>query len=297
MVNKCSLQMIMLTLRKGLKEHLVRHLESVECGEAENTDQVLVQVRKHPWDLLILDITMPGRSALDILADLKLLRPELPVLILSMLPEDQFAKRVLKGGAWGYLKKESAPEELIQAVRRILAGGGYMVTGPRREICARPTGKCGSASPRSVITERIRRSRDDRLRENSGTDRRRAPFERNDRQHLSCAHPGKDEDDHDRGADTLRRSQPSCRLTTPAQLGIPRVSVTKAQQLNRQAVVRTLQRNRSATIPRSCPDRRNNWVCLPFPWVTRDPKQAPSADEGVFRDFDIWGQVDGYQKR
>ena len=113
-------------VRGGLKEILVRHLESVECGEAENAEQVLTQVRKHPWDLLILDITMPGRSGLDILADLKLLRPDLPVLVLSMLPEDQFGKQALKAGAWGYLKKESAPEELIQAVRRILAGGRYV---------------------------------------------------------------------------------------------------------------------------------------------------------------------------
>ena len=95
-------------VRGGLKEILVRHLEGVECGEADNAEQVLAQVRKHPWDLLILDITMPGRSGLDILADLRLLRPDLPVLILSMLPEDQFGKRVLKAGAWGYLKKESA---------------------------------------------------------------------------------------------------------------------------------------------------------------------------------------------
>jgi DNA-binding NarL/FixJ family response regulator len=83
-------------------------------------------VRAHSWDLLILDITMPGRSGLDILPDLKLLRPELPVLVLSMLPEDQFGKRVLKAGAWGYLKKESAPEELIQAIRKVLSGGRYV---------------------------------------------------------------------------------------------------------------------------------------------------------------------------
>lgn len=72
-------------LRGGLKEILIRHLEGVECGEAGDAEQVLVQVREHPWDLLILDITMPGRSGLDILADLKLLRPELPILVLSML--------------------------------------------------------------------------------------------------------------------------------------------------------------------------------------------------------------------
>jgi DNA-binding NarL/FixJ family response regulator len=113
-------------LRGGLREILIRHLEGVECGEAGDAEQVLVQVREHPWDLLILDITMPGRSGLDILADLKLLRPELPVLVLSMLPEDQFGKRVLKAGARGYLKKESAPEELVQAVRKVLMGGRYV---------------------------------------------------------------------------------------------------------------------------------------------------------------------------
>lgn len=113
-------------VRGGLKEILLRHLESAECGEAENAEQVLALVRKHPWDLLILDITMPGRSGLDILADLRLLQPNLPVLVLSMLPEDQFGRQVLKAGAWGYLKKESAPEELIHAVRKILAGGRYV---------------------------------------------------------------------------------------------------------------------------------------------------------------------------
>jgi two-component system invasion response regulator UvrY len=113
-------------VRGGLKEILFRHLERVDCGEAGNAEQVLAQVRTHQWDLLILDITMPGRSGLDILADLKLLRPGLPVLVLSMHPEDQFAKQVFKAGAWGYLKKESAPEELIRAVRRILAGGRYV---------------------------------------------------------------------------------------------------------------------------------------------------------------------------
>jgi two-component system, NarL family, invasion response regulator UvrY len=113
-------------LRAGLKEILVRDLKDVSCGEAETAEQVLTQVRTATWDLLILDITMPGRSGLDILADLKSLRPELRVLVLSMHSEDQYGKRVLKAGAFGYLKKESAPEELILAIRKILAGGRYV---------------------------------------------------------------------------------------------------------------------------------------------------------------------------
>ena len=113
-------------LRGGLKEILVRHLKGVVCGEAENAQQVLAQVQSGPWDVLILDISMPGRSGLDILSDLKLVQPKLPILVLSAHSEDQYAKRVLKAGAQGYLKKESAPEELIQAVRKLLAGSRYV---------------------------------------------------------------------------------------------------------------------------------------------------------------------------
>jgi two-component system invasion response regulator UvrY len=113
-------------LRGGLKELLFRHLEGVVCGEAGNAQEVLAQVQGHFWDLLILDITMPGRSGFDILSDLKQLRPKLPVLVLSMHPEDQFAKRALRAGARGYLKKASTPEELVQAVRKILAGHRYI---------------------------------------------------------------------------------------------------------------------------------------------------------------------------
>jgi DNA-binding NarL/FixJ family response regulator len=113
-------------VRGGLKEILVRHMEGVVCDEAENSQQVLAQVRRKPLDLLILDITMPGRSGYDILSDLKLLQPKLPVLILSMHPEDQYAKRALKAGARGYLKKESAPEELMEAVRKVLAGSRFV---------------------------------------------------------------------------------------------------------------------------------------------------------------------------
>jgi len=113
-------------LRRGLIEILKRELEGTVCGEAENAEQTLAQVQGHDWDLVILDVTMPGRSGIDVLADLKRLRPKLPVLILSMHPEDQYGKRVLKAGASGYLNKDSAPEELIKAVRKVLAGGRYV---------------------------------------------------------------------------------------------------------------------------------------------------------------------------
>jgi len=115
-------------LRRGLKEILLREFDDAACGEAGEAAQVLYQVRSQPWDLVILDVSMPGRSGLDVLADLKQLRPELPVLMLSMHSEDQYAKRVLRAGAVGYMNKETAPEELVKAIRRVLAGGRYVST-------------------------------------------------------------------------------------------------------------------------------------------------------------------------
>jgi len=113
-------------VRRGLREILTRDLQGVICGEAKDAHQVLAQIGSQVWDLVILDVTMPGRSGLDVLRDLKTLRPKLPVLVLSMHPEDQYGKRILKAGASGYMNKESAPEDLIKAIRKVLSGGRYV---------------------------------------------------------------------------------------------------------------------------------------------------------------------------
>jgi two-component system, NarL family, invasion response regulator UvrY len=113
-------------LRRGLKEILARELEDAVYGEAKDAREVLARVRSDPWDLVILDLSMPGRSGLDVLRDIKGMQPKLPILVLSMHPEDQYGKRILKAGASGYMNKESAPEELIKAIRKVLAGGRYV---------------------------------------------------------------------------------------------------------------------------------------------------------------------------
>jgi len=87
---------------------------------------VLAQVENQTWDLIILDLTLPGRSGIDVLVELQRLPVKPPVLVLSMHPEEQYGKRVLKAGAFGYMTKESAPEELIKAIRKLLAGGRYV---------------------------------------------------------------------------------------------------------------------------------------------------------------------------
>lgn len=113
-------------LRKGLSGLLTREFRDLEIGEADNAEQALVAVRKNRWDLLILDITMPGRSGLDILRDVKGLQPNLPVLILTVYSEDQLGRRALKAGASGFLTKGADPEELTTAIRKLLGGGMYV---------------------------------------------------------------------------------------------------------------------------------------------------------------------------
>jgi DNA-binding NarL/FixJ family response regulator len=113
-------------VRKGLKQILAEAFKRATFGEAGTGQQALERVWKEPWDIVILDLTMPGRSGLEVLKEIKQTRPKLPVLILSMHPEDQFAVRLLKAGAAGYMTKESAAEELVGAVNKAIAGGRYV---------------------------------------------------------------------------------------------------------------------------------------------------------------------------
>jgi two-component system invasion response regulator UvrY len=113
-------------VRHGLKTLLSEEFHGAAFGEASDAREALEQLRKKEWDFALLDVTLPGKSGLDLLKELKAEWPSLPVLVLSGHPEDQFAVRVLKAGAGGYMTKESAPEELAKAIRKILAGGRYV---------------------------------------------------------------------------------------------------------------------------------------------------------------------------
>lgn len=113
-------------VRQGLRQILSGIPDMAVTGEAVNGQEALNQVRAGGWDVLVLDITMPDHSGLDILKELKLEQPDLPVLVLSIHGEEQFAVRVLKAGASGYLTKENAPAELIEAIRKVVGGGKYI---------------------------------------------------------------------------------------------------------------------------------------------------------------------------
>lgn len=113
-------------LRKGLRRILTEMDKEYDIDEASNGYEVIEKIRERDYDLILLDISMPGLSGLDALKQIKAENPKLPVLILTMHPEEQYALRALKAGASGYLTKESVPDELMSAIRKILRGGKYI---------------------------------------------------------------------------------------------------------------------------------------------------------------------------
>jgi two-component system invasion response regulator UvrY len=140
-------------VRRGLKHVLADAFKKAVFGEAANSQEALERVWKEPWDVVILDLTMPGRSGLDVLKEMKRARPKLPILILSMHPEDQFAVRLLKAGAAGYMTKETAPGELVGAVNKAVAGGRY-VSLPLAEKLASLVVRDENAAPHESLSDR-----------------------------------------------------------------------------------------------------------------------------------------------
>lgn len=115
-------------VRKGINAVLLSAYPSAIIEEAENGDELFKKVMDREWNLIITDVTMPGRSGLEVLAQIKEFYPRSPVLVLSMHPENQYAIRVLKAGAWGYINKNAPHGELLKAVSRVLQGRKYITT-------------------------------------------------------------------------------------------------------------------------------------------------------------------------
>ena len=140
-------------VRQGLKQILGDTPEMLVAGEATNGQEVLDKVRAETGDVVVLDISMPDRSGLDVLKQLRSERPKLPVLVLSMHSEDQYAVRVLKAGASGYLTKDSAPDELVKAIRKVVSGGRY-VSSFLAEKLAFEIGTDSSRLPHETLSDR-----------------------------------------------------------------------------------------------------------------------------------------------
>jgi len=117
-------------VRRGLREILSDAFLGARFSEACDGDGVLTELLRSPHDVLLLDINMPGRSGMDVLKDVKIIFPQLPVIMVSVQPENQYASRCLRAGATAYINKNSAPEELAPAIQKILDGGANPVWNP-----------------------------------------------------------------------------------------------------------------------------------------------------------------------
>jgi two-component system, NarL family, invasion response regulator UvrY len=142
-------------LRAGLKHLLSDYPDITVAGEASNGQEVLVKVRSEVWDVLVLDMTMPGKSGIELIKQLKQIAPSLPILILSMHKEDVYAVRALKAGAAGYLCKDNAEEQLVTALRKVAAGGLYINAAVAEKIAAGMLhGNLLDAAPHTRLSDR-----------------------------------------------------------------------------------------------------------------------------------------------
>lgn len=137
-------------VRRGLKQIVAQEPDMAVLGEAQNGQETLDLVRNQEWDIVVFDLSMPGRGGLETLRELKRIRRNLPVLVLSIHPPDQFAARVYKAGAAGYLTKESAPAELVRGIRKVIAGGHYVSPSVAEQLAVELEENGGSASHESL---------------------------------------------------------------------------------------------------------------------------------------------------
>lgn len=140
-------------VRQGLKQMLSDDFPDVSFGEASNAAEAFEMATGEPWDLVILDVHMPGRGGIETLVDLRKDKPRLPVLVLSMYPESEYAVRALRAGAAGYINKGSVTRELIEAVKKVLAGGRY-ITPALGELLAADLGRGSDSLPHHKLSDR-----------------------------------------------------------------------------------------------------------------------------------------------
>ena len=139
--------------RRGVKDLVIEGFHGAKIGEAGNAHEMLELLRLKPWDVAVMDISMPGMNGLEALKQVKQEFPDLPVLILSMYPEEQYAIRMIKAGADGYLTKSSAPEELVKAIKKVHEGGKY-VSAELGEALAVTTRLGSEKRPHELLSDR-----------------------------------------------------------------------------------------------------------------------------------------------
>jgi len=141
-------------VRRGLEQILADAYDDIIFGEATNTEDAIRLVDQDEWDVVILDISMPGRSGLDALKEIKRIKPAVPVLVLSIHPEEQYATRVLRAGASGYMTKQTAPEELLTAINKVLGGGKYVSAMLAERLAADLETEASEIPPHKRLSDR-----------------------------------------------------------------------------------------------------------------------------------------------
>jgi DNA-binding NarL/FixJ family response regulator len=144
-------------VRAGFKQVISETADMVVADEAGNGQEVMNLIHKKDYDIILLDISMPGRNGLEIVKDLKTEKPRIPVMILSIYPEEQYAIRALRAGASGYMTKASAPHELIAAIRKICQGGKY-ISSSLAEKLTDYLDTDASKQPHELLSDRNTRS-------------------------------------------------------------------------------------------------------------------------------------------
>ncbi len=140
-------------VRAGLKELLSETGDMTVSGEANNGAEALARIREGDYDIAVLDMSMPGRSGIELIRQVKQERPRLPILVLSMHSEEQYAVRALKAGASGYLTKESAADQLVAAIRRIAAGGAFVTPETAQRLALDANG-AATGAPHTRLSDR-----------------------------------------------------------------------------------------------------------------------------------------------
>ncbi len=140
-------------VRRGLKQILLEEYPSAQVGEVADAESLVTEVVTNEWDIIICDMNMPGRSGLDALSQIKQIAPQIPVLIMSMYPEDQYALRVLKAGASGYLGKETIHEHIIKAIQTVQLGKKF-ITPAVAEKLADAVREDSEKEPHELLSDR-----------------------------------------------------------------------------------------------------------------------------------------------
>jgi DNA-binding NarL/FixJ family response regulator len=142
-------------VRRGMISLLQEHLKEVEVGEASEARSALEAVKKEHWDLVIVDISMPGRNGLELIQDIKLEHTALPILVISSHPEKDYALRALKLGAAGYVSKQSAADILVTAVQRVLSGRRYISSALAEQLAGAMAGEVSGISHETLSNREL----------------------------------------------------------------------------------------------------------------------------------------------